>query len=438
MTNTYLPHVGGVARSVDSFSQALRSHGHEVKIVAPEFPDMPEQETDIIRVPAIQRFNGSDFSVRLPLPGLLTEPLDLFKPNLIHAHHPFLLGDTALREASSRGLPLVFTHHTLYEEYTHYLTVGSEKGKGSHALRRFAIDLSTGFANLCDQVIAPSQSIADLLLHRGVTTPITVIPTGVDLKKFSRASGTRFRSARGIPLDAFVVGHTGRLAPEKNLMFLTQAVAEFLKTKPKAWFVVAGSGPLELEMKAHLEAQGLSDRVCFAGILQGRDLKDGYASMDVFAFASQSETQGMVLVEAMAAGVPVVAVDANGVREVVVNGINGYKLDNESETGFTELLNRVADQGPDAKAALILGAKKTARKLSMAETVKKLTRLYTSVIQKKGTWVVPEDNLWSSAIRRLQAEWNILGTLAHAVGRAISKEEDKEEAKEEALESESV
>ena len=115
MTNTYLPHVGGVAKSVESFSNELRKMGLSVMVVAPEFPGMPETETDVVRLPAIQRFNGSDFSVRLPVPGLLTEPLDRFQPDLIHTHHPFLLGDTALRVASGRGIPLVFTHHTLYE-----------------------------------------------------------------------------------------------------------------------------------------------------------------------------------------------------------------------------------------------------------------------------------------------------------------------------------
>src|SRR5688572_20475289 len=135
MKNSSLAHVGGVARSVESFSAALREAGHKVMVVAPEFPDMSESETDVVRVPAIQRFNGSDFSVRLPVPGLLTDPLDRFQPDLIHAHHPFLLGDTALRVAAGRGVPLVFTHHTLYEEYTHYVS------NESVALKRFVVDL---------------------------------------------------------------------------------------------------------------------------------------------------------------------------------------------------------------------------------------------------------------------------------------------------------
>ena len=422
MTNTYLPHVGGVARSVESFSQALRDAGHAVMVVAPEFPGMPSQETDVVRVPAIQRFNGSDFSVRLPVPGLLSEPLERFQPDLIHAHHPFLLGDTALRVASARGLPLVFTHHTLYEEYTHYVSTGAdkEKGKGSEALRRFAVDLSTGYANLCDHVLAPSQSVGDLLRHRGVTTPISVVPTGVDLLRFARRSGKRFRRAHGIPAEAFVVGHIGRLAPEKNLMFLARTVAAFLEARPEAWFLVAGSGPLEEDIRAHLAERGLSDRVCFAGILQGRDLVDGYAAMDVFAFASQSETQGMVLLEAMAAGVPVIAVDASGVREVVQTGVNGRKLATEDEQAFSAAIAWVADMPADARKILVQGARKTARKMSMPVSIEKLTAVYNSIIKQKAAWEVPEENLWSGAMRRLHAEWKILGTIAHAAGSALA------------------
>ncbi|MDB5104221.1 MAG: glycosyl transferase group 1 [Fibrobacteres bacterium] len=413
MTNTYLPHVGGVARSVESFSTGLRELGHNVMVVAPEFPGMPEKETDVVRVPAIQRFNGSDFSVRLPVPGLLTDPLERFQPEIIHAHHPFLLGDTALRVASGRGIPLVFTHHTLYEEYTHY--VSSE----SDAIKRFVIDLSTGYANLCDHVIAPSESVSALLQQRGVTVPITVVPTGVDVDRFGRRSGKKFRNTQGIPEEAFVVGHIGRLAPEKNLMFLTRSVAAFLKARPEAWFLVAGTGPLEEEMKELFGSEGVLDRVRFPGILKGRDLVNAYASMDVFAFASKSETQGIVLVEAMAAGAPVVAVDASGVREVVRDGVNGRKLSIEDQDTFSSALAWVADLPPEARKTLTRNARKTARGLSNAVSSERLASVYASVIKKKAAWDVPEEGLWQSAMRRIQAEWRLLGTIAHAAGTAL-------------------
>lgn len=413
MTNTYLPHVGGVARSVEIFSRSLRHRGLEVMVVAPEFPDMPEQETDVVRMPAIQRFNGSDFSVRLPLPGLLTEPLDRFQPDLIHSHHPFLLGDTALRVAAGRGVPLVFTHHTLYEEYTHYVSPESE------GIKRFVIDLSTGYANLCDHVIAPSQSVAALLKQRGVITPISVVPTGVDVERFGRSSGKAFRQAKGIPEEAFLIGHIGRLAPEKNLMFLTRTVAAFLKARPEAWFLVAGSGPLQEQMQAHFGTEGVLDRVRFAGILLGQDLVNAYASMDVFAFASQSETQGMVLVEAMAAGAPVVAVDASGVREVVQDGVNGRKLALEDMDSFCAALAWIADLPEDARTTLSRNARKTAGTMSLDVSADKLVSVYKTVIKRKVAWDVPEDGLWQSAIRRLGAEWKLLGNFAHAAGTAL-------------------
>ena len=115
-TNTYLPHVGGVARSVSTYEEELRRRGHQVRIVAPTFEGAAQSTYDVLRVPAIQGFNGSDFSVRLPQPGLIAAFLDDFRPQVIHSHHPFLLGDSALRFAWSRRLPLVFTHHTLYEQ----------------------------------------------------------------------------------------------------------------------------------------------------------------------------------------------------------------------------------------------------------------------------------------------------------------------------------
>ncbi|HEY6131644.1 MAG TPA: glycosyltransferase, partial [Halioglobus sp.] len=134
LSNTYAPHVSGVARSIEAFARQYRTFGHQVLIVAPEF-NQHQSEKDVVRIPAIQNFNGSDFSVVLPVTGLLGDTLDAFQPDIVHAHHPFLLGMTALRIARYRQLPLVFTHHTLYEQYTHYVPGDSP------VLRRFAIQL---------------------------------------------------------------------------------------------------------------------------------------------------------------------------------------------------------------------------------------------------------------------------------------------------------
>ncbi|MBI1389309.1 MAG: glycosyltransferase, partial [bacterium] len=315
MTNTYLPHVGGVAKSVHQFTERLRERGHRVLVTAPEFDGAPQDEIDVIRTPAIQRFNGSDFSVRLPIPMMLTNALDSFNPDVIHSHHPFLMGDTALRSASHRRKPLIFTHHTLYEQYTHYVPGDSP------AMRRFAIELGTSYANLCDRVIAPSQSIESILTERGVIAPITVIPTGVDLHEFAEGDGARFRHRLGLEKNHILIGHVGRLAPEKNLEFLARSVAGFIQSTQSAHFAVVGDGPSRGAIENAFHERSISERLHCTGKLSGRDLIDAYAAMDVFAFASLSETQGMVVSEAMAGGAPVVALDAPGVREVVTDGV---------------------------------------------------------------------------------------------------------------------
>ena len=226
MTNTFLPMVGGVSRSVAWFSEAFRQAGHRVLVVAPEFDGGMADEADVVRVPAIRNFNGSDFSIGLPLPGTLLPVLEDFGPQVIHAHHPFLLGDTALRAAARFNVPAVFTHHTMYEQYTHYVPGDSE------AMRQFAIRLATEFANLCDQVIAPSESVAAILCSRGVASPIATVPTGIDTAAFAAGDRSQGRAELGLPEHAAVVGHVGRLAAEKNLSFLAAALAAAARQRP--------------------------------------------------------------------------------------------------------------------------------------------------------------------------------------------------------------
>ncbi len=126
LTNTYWPHVGGVARAVETLANECRADGNAVQIIAPGFPgDEQEGHGDVLRVPAIQNFNGSDFSVRVPIPRIIAGRIEHFAPDVVHAHHPFLLGNAALRIAYENNLPLVFTHHTLYEQYTHYVPFDS-------------------------------------------------------------------------------------------------------------------------------------------------------------------------------------------------------------------------------------------------------------------------------------------------------------------------
>lgn len=413
LTNTFTPHVGGVARSVESFAAEYRRLGHRVLVVAPEFEGAPEHEEGVVRVPAIVHFNGSDFSVPMPVPGRVAAAFDRFRPEIVHSHHPFLLGDTALRLAAARDLPVVFTHHTLYERYTHYVPGDSP------AMKRFAIELAVGYCNLCDAVIAPSESVEELLRARGVTVPMRAIPTGVDLGRFAGGDGAAFRRAAGIPSGAVVVGHVGRLAAEKNLAFLARAVARFLVARPAARFLAVGGGPALAAVRAELDRAGAGDRLHAAGVLGGEALVSAYRAMDVFAFASHSETQGMVLAEAMAAGVPVVAVDATGVREVVRDGENGRLLPADDEAAFAAALGEVADLSKAQRRCTAAAVAETARRFSLDRSARDTLELYRLLVLARPSRKQLEGSAWAGARRRLAEEWRILRNIASAAGGSV-------------------
>lgn len=421
MTNTYLPHVGGVARSVSTFADEFIRQGHEVLVVAPTFdgrPLPPEKEALVERIPSLRNFNGSDFSVRLPLAAALSDRLDAFQADIMHAHHPFLLGDTALRVAMNKNVPIIFTHHTRYEDYTHYVPFDSE------ALREVAIQLPTHFANLCDGVIAPSESIARLLQRRGVTTPMTVIPTGIDVQAFASADGARFRAANGIPPDAFVIGHVGRFAREKNLGFLAEAVSLALQSRPGARFLAVGDGPGREEMIAVFKEHGVSDRLILPGKRTGRILREAYRAMDVFAFASRSETQGMVVAEAVAAGRPVVALNASGVREVVRDGENGFLLPATAPAAdFAAALHRLADDAALC-AQLGAGAQQSAQQFSRERCAARMIAFYEETRRAtRARRLLLHLHPWTALLNRLGLEWDLLATRTQTVAAAIRGEE---------------
>ncbi len=415
MTNTFTPIVGGLERSVMAFADEYRKKGHRVLIVAPAFEKVPQHERGVIRIPAIQNFNGSDFSVQLPLPEILTETLNRFHPDIIHSHHPFLIGDTALRVSAKYRAPLVFTHHILFEQNTHYVFGDSE------AAKRFVVELSTGYANLADQVFAPSESIRTLLLERGVKTTVEVVPTGIYPEKFVRGNGTAIRKSFKIPARAFVAGYIGRLAPEKNLEFLARAVSSFLNRKQDAHFLVVGEGPLEESMKTIFAERGVSERSHFAGVLKGKQLIHAYHALDIFAFSSQSETQGLVLTEAMASGVPVVAVDAPGVREVVKDGENGRLLSRENERKFSEALYACSAWSPQEKQKFKQAALKTAKGFSMHEWGERALEIYKRLLLKEYLVRPTSGSSWEIAQERIKTELRLAVNFTKAAAAVVTK-----------------
>jgi len=412
LTNTYLPHVGGVARSVSAYEAELRRRGHDVRVVAPQFEGALDSTEFVLRTPAVQKFNGSDFSVTIPQPGLVADFLDAAQPEILHSHHPFLLGDTALRAAWTRRLPVVFTHHTLYEQYTHYVPLDSE------ALQRVTVEMVTQYANLCTHVIAPSQSIADLLAKRGVTTPISVLPTGIDLDQFGGGDGGAFRRRHRIAPEALVVGHVGRLAAEKNLGFLARAVGLFLAERPDAVLVVVGSGDQREAIQRTIAELAGPGRLVLTGNLTGSELEGAYAAMDVFVFSSQSETQGMVLVEAMAARTPVLALDGPGVRDVL-GETNGRLLPGDATAeAFAAALGALTRD----RAALAQwgeSARRSIQDYSLSACADRLLSLYEQLSREFVDRGPADWDPWDRLLRRIEIEWNLLVEKTTALRAAI-------------------
>lgn len=419
-TNTFLPHVGGVARAVQTMLEDQRRARHRALVVAPEFAEgaAPRAiERHVARIPALTNFNDSDFSVRLPFAAALSERLSKFRADILHAHHPFLLGDTALREAASRQVPVVFTHHTLYERYTHYLPVESA------ALGNFAAEVATRFANRCAAVVAPSESIRDLIVSRGVTVPVHAIPTGIDTARLASGQGKRARSRWKIPAAAPVIGHLSRLAPEKNLPFLAEGVAFALKQNPDARALIVGDGPSREEMDKIFADQGVAERVVFTGKLTGARLLDACAAMDLFAFASTSETQGLVLAEAMAAGSPVVALDASGVREVVRDGANGRLLPADAPADVFGKSLRDGLRDRERLAHWSEAAVATATVLDRAKTSARLLALYAELVETHRA-ETENDSAFTRAIKpvveRIATEGRIIADKTGALIDAVN------------------
>lgn len=422
LTNTFSPYVGGVARSVQCFVKEYRRQGHQVFVAAPLYKTTPSNEENVLRFPSIQHFNGSEFSLPMPIPGKLGAALKGFKPDVVHAHHPFALGGTALRVATAHHIPLVFTHHTMYEKYTHYIPGDSLR------LKRYVVSLVTGYCSFCDAVIAPSESVANLLRTRGVSTRTEVIPTGVETAMFTEGHSNAFRKEIDLPDDAFVVGHVGRMATEKNLEFLARSVTRFLKTQSHAYFLLVGTGPMKAEIKQIFEEQGLSKRLRCPGLLQKNQLANAYKAMDVFAFSSHTETQGMVLAEAMTSGVPVVAVDATGVREMIEDGVNGRLLSHDDEEGFSQALQWIAALEREEKFRLVKHARQAAAECDISRTANKAILLYQSLIEQKRTNKPLNGEVWTTTRRSLKSEWKIARNIAKAAGtlfRPLSVEDKK-------------
>ncbi|MDQ7843256.1 MAG: glycosyltransferase [Armatimonadota bacterium] len=374
-SESYLPRTSGVVHSLAALSRALRDRGHRVVIAAPRYPGHTDEDPDVIRFPSLRPPHQPDFPLALPYAPTAWRRLDAVGPELVHTHGPFVMGAVALRLARRRRLPLVFTHHTLYDEYVHYAPLLSRR-VSAPAVRRFV----TAYANRCACVVAPTRAVAQRLREQGVRARIAVIPTGtIDLQIFAGLDRDGVRGAYGIPQDIPLVVTASRLGREKSVSLVLEAFARIAARRP-GMLLVVGGGPEEKRLRAQAADLGLRERVVFAGALPHRRALAAIAAGDLFLYASQTETQGIVVVEAMAAGVPVVAVDAAGVSEAVADGQTGLLAPAEAEALAARALALLDD--PARRRAMGAAAREAARAYALDAVTDRMEALYASLLER--------------------------------------------------------
>ncbi len=353
-TNNYLPFCGGVTTSVETLRRGLEAGGHEAWVFAPRFPAAAPDGPRIVRYPSLPAATYPQFALAVPVSRRVGRLVAATTFDVFHAHHPFLLGPAARRHARRLGRPLVFTYHTRYEKYAHYVPLWRALVEAA------AVRLSTRFAASTDAVVAPSAVIRDELRARGVRSPIAVVPTGVDLARFSPGDARAARRGLDLPADDPVVLYVGRLDREKSVGRILVAFERIAATVPRARLVLVGQGTEAERLRREARALPVGDRIAFLGARPHDTLPACYRAADLFLFASETETQGLVLAEAAACGLPAVAVSAPGCDEVVRDGQTGLLTKSDPAALAEAAISLLID--PALRATMRQRARETAER----------------------------------------------------------------------------
>lgn len=344
LSDVYFPRINGVATSIASFREALMRLGHEVVLICPEYKGNEEEQPGIWRVASRQvPHDPEDRIMRYRHVMALTRQLDSQRFDIIHIHTPFIAHYAGIALGKRLGVPVVATYHTLFEEYLHHYVRWLPQLWLRFAARRLTV-------HQCDQLdalIVPSRIIADTLQGYGVKTEFQVISTGLAPDLFTQPTDeTDFRQRYGLPDKAPLLLFVGRAAFEKNICFLIDMLPEVLANQPDARLIITGEGPALESLKRQARDKGVAESVMFIGYL-GRSgaLQDAYRAADVFVFASRTETQGLVLLEAMAMGTPVISTAVMGTREVLIDG-EGCLIAEDDRQDFARKVQQLLNDKP--------------------------------------------------------------------------------------------
>lgn len=373
-TECYKPTINGVVISIETFKRELEKLGHQVFIFCPEHKKGGFQP-NVFRFPSITLPSPKDYPLALPFlsPSLfhfITSSLSL---DIVHTQHIFLMGSLGQKVARTLKIPCLHTYHTLMTEYTHYFPIKSLR----NLVKKIIIFRSRNFCQKANKIIVPSTGMIEVLRSYGIKRPIEVLPTGIYLEEFKRLdlrSKRKILANYGIPFKKKILLYVGRLAEEKNLDFLLKCFLEIKKGEPDAHLVFVGSGPYEKNLKSQILNLKINKEVTLTGFLEKGLANQFFGLADLFVFPSTTDTQGIVLVEAMASSTPCLAINRLGPADIVENEKNGFLTELNKEEFVEKAMILLKDKKLWQK--LSEGARKRAKDFEAKKIAQKLVKIY--------------------------------------------------------------
>lgn len=373
-TNCYLPLVNGVVGVVNLLRKGFLELGHEVSLFAPDFDAYVDEEAGIYRYPAVDLTKKIKYPVAIPFAPKIAKVLRELDFDIVHSHHPFVLGPSALKLARRRKKPIVYTFHTQYDQYSHYVPLPSG------LVNWFSKNQVRRFAQAVDQITTPAESAGAVLSRYGVTNNIKVIPNPTDLTRFQKANGDWLKQEYHLSQEKLLI-NIGRVAPEKNLELLLQSFRLMrAKTHESIKLMIVGDGPALNGLKQCAADLGIADGVIFTGMINPSQVPDYLAAADLFVMTSKSEVKPLAQLEAFAAGVPIVAVAAAGANDTITDGENGLLVAEDAAIIAQGVMGLLGN--PEQFARFKRGALATAENYSYQRIAGEYLQLFNQVLRR--------------------------------------------------------
>ena len=380
-SETYYPEINGIATSIYNLKNALERHGHQVLLVTTNpFENKLSYQDGIIRLPGIKLKFLYNYRMSRFYNEEAAKIIRQFNPNIIHVQTSAGVGHFGSVMGDKLKVGKVYTFHTMIEDYAYYLTHGYFDHFARYAIRRFFRGKSTHF----DEFIAPSSKIKEYLRSIGVDTTVSVIPTGIDIERYSRAnqdtsSTDSLKKELGIEKDDFVILYLGRIAKEKSIDFLMDGFAAFLKKHPdkKVKFLITGWGPEEDTLKELARKKKAAEKVIFAGRCDPTETQKYYYLADCFVSASLTETQGLTLIEALASSLPCIARFDEALADTIKNRESGFLF--LDEEGFVQCLEETMELNQEERERIVSAGKRAIEGFSLELFYQRIIEVYKRV-----------------------------------------------------------